>query len=164
MAFSLRPATAAARRALIRPIRQFALTRTYSSGPVSPPPEGELAVGELQGIKFRVAPIKRVGENDDTKRARLLCRCSPPSYTFLPLLMFNTNFSYSTKRPIPKKRHPRIRPPPLNICKIPPPLHDNRPPLRIRPAPRRKRLGHILLGHAARSLRVVYLYQSLCGE
>ncbi|OAA55437.1 TPR repeat protein [Cordyceps fumosorosea ARSEF 2679] len=35
-------------------------------------PSGDLAVGELQGAKFRVEPLRRVGETDATKRARLL--------------------------------------------------------------------------------------------
>ncbi|KAH6609729.1 emi5 [Trichoderma cornu-damae] len=34
---------------------------------------GELQVGELQGATFRVEPLRRVGEDDSTKRARLLC-------------------------------------------------------------------------------------------
>lgn len=34
---------------------------------------GELGVGELQGATFRIEPLRRVGEDDSTKRARLLC-------------------------------------------------------------------------------------------
>ncbi|ATY61714.1 TPR repeat [Cordyceps militaris] len=37
-----------------------------------PEPTGELAVGELHGATFRVEPLRRVGETDATKRARLL--------------------------------------------------------------------------------------------
>ncbi|KAG5950377.1 hypothetical protein E4U53_005180 [Claviceps sorghi] len=59
MAFSIRPATAARR---LLPARLA--TRPYSTS--------DLAVGELQGIQFRVAPLRRTGEDDDTKRARLL--------------------------------------------------------------------------------------------
>lgn len=45
-------------------------------------PKGELAVGELQGAKFRIEPLRRVGETPDTKRARLLCAIPPtPSPT-----------------------------------------------------------------------------------
>ncbi|KID87751.1 early meiotic induction protein 5 [Metarhizium guizhouense ARSEF 977] len=70
---SLRPAAATARRAALLPHRLLTTTPRYSSTKAEPmPSQGELDVGELQGIKFRVAPIKRVGENDDTKRARLL--------------------------------------------------------------------------------------------
>ncbi|KAL7936568.1 Flavinator of succinate dehydrogenase domain-containing protein [Trichoderma chlorosporum] len=43
-----------------------ALRRNESSTP------GELGVGELQGATFRVEPLRRVGEDDSTKRARLL--------------------------------------------------------------------------------------------
>jgi len=33
----------------------------------------ELGVGEMEGITFKVEPLKRVGEEVATKRARLLC-------------------------------------------------------------------------------------------
>lgn len=33
----------------------------------------ELDVGEMEGITFKVEPLKRVGEELATKRARLLC-------------------------------------------------------------------------------------------
>ncbi|GAB0135368.1 hypothetical protein EsDP_00003708 [Epichloe bromicola] len=71
MASALRPATAA-RRALLtmRPLRLA--TRSHSAASSPPQQPGELGVGELQGIKFRVAPLRRAGEDDDTKRARLL--------------------------------------------------------------------------------------------
>ncbi|TWU72539.1 succinate dehydrogenase assembly factor 2 [Metarhizium rileyi] len=69
MSWSLRPAAAAARRAALT----HRLTTRCSSTKAQPAPsQNDLAVGELQGIEFRVAPIKRVGETDDTKRARLL--------------------------------------------------------------------------------------------
>ncbi|KAJ6779445.1 hypothetical protein PWT90_05424 [Aphanocladium album] len=35
-------------------------------------PSGEMQVGELQGAKFRIEPLRRVGETPETKRARLL--------------------------------------------------------------------------------------------
>ncbi|KAM5433886.1 Succinate dehydrogenase assembly factor 2 mitochondrial [Microsporum ferrugineum] len=34
--------------------------------------KGELEVGEMEGITFKVEPLKRKGEDDSTKRARLL--------------------------------------------------------------------------------------------
>ncbi|EGE02058.1 hypothetical protein TEQG_01098 [Trichophyton equinum CBS 127.97] len=34
--------------------------------------KGELAVGEMEGITFKVEPLKRKGEDNSTKRARLL--------------------------------------------------------------------------------------------
>lgn len=48
-------------------ISTTALRRSDNSTP------GELQVGELQGATFRVEPLRRVGEDDATKRARLLC-------------------------------------------------------------------------------------------
>lgn len=44
-----------------------ALRRNESSTP------GELGVGELQGATFRIEPLRRVGEDASTMRARLLC-------------------------------------------------------------------------------------------
>lgn len=82
----------AARRALRtprggRPLSAFAprcmATPSDAYGSVKMPrmrpdeePTGELAVGELHGAKFRVEPLRRVGETDATKRARLLCTFS----------------------------------------------------------------------------------------
>lgn len=37
------------------------------------PQKPELGVGEMEGIRFKVEPIKRTGEDTATKRARLLC-------------------------------------------------------------------------------------------
>jgi hypothetical protein len=34
----------------------------------------ELGVGEMEGITFRVEPLRRVGEDPSTMRARLLCK------------------------------------------------------------------------------------------
>lgn len=44
-------------------------------------PDGELGVGELRGASFRVEPLRRVGEDVKTLRARLLrtCQDSPPN-------------------------------------------------------------------------------------
>lgn len=33
----------------------------------------ELDVGEMKGAKFKVEPLRRTGEDDNTLRARLLC-------------------------------------------------------------------------------------------
>lgn len=38
----------------------------------------ELGVGELEGAKFRVEPLRRIGEDANTMRARLLCPFFPP--------------------------------------------------------------------------------------
>ncbi|KAK2593533.1 Succinate dehydrogenase assembly factor 2 mitochondrial [Conoideocrella luteorostrata] len=83
MAFSLGPAApraaprAALRARIIPPLRATTIclpsSRCNSSSSASSSArQPELAVGELQGIKFRVAPLRRTGETDDTKRARLL--------------------------------------------------------------------------------------------
>jgi hypothetical protein len=42
-------------------------------GPAKP----ELEVGEMEGITFKVEPLKRAGEDTTTMRARLLCLSSP---------------------------------------------------------------------------------------
>lgn len=70
----------------LRPIARrtaFPIRRTFVSSSLrlsNPPklrpeadPEHELQVGELQGAKFRIEPLRRVGEDANTKRARLLC-------------------------------------------------------------------------------------------
>jgi len=90
MAFSIRPVVA--RRCVARacasststaPTRAVtASLRLYSSSsaPVDAPSTGELGVGELQGAKFRIEPLRRTGEDAETKRARLVCTfcCSLP--------------------------------------------------------------------------------------
>lgn len=44
------------------------------SGPIDPQPASELQLGELPGGTFRIEPLRRVGEDITTTRARLLCR------------------------------------------------------------------------------------------
>jgi hypothetical protein len=44
---------------------------------------GELGVGEMEGAKFKVEPIKRTGEDPNTMRARLLC---PFLHLFHPVI------------------------------------------------------------------------------
>lgn len=65
---SLRPAVA--RRFVSIPVRPLSTTVSLRSDNVS---SQEFEVGELQGAKFRVEPLRRVGEDDATKRARLVC-------------------------------------------------------------------------------------------
>lgn len=66
---SLRPAARriAASHILLR--RLATTPRRHNDGPA----QGELGVGELQGAKFKIEPLRRVGEDSNTKRARLLC-------------------------------------------------------------------------------------------
>lgn len=40
-------------------------------------PNADLEVGEMEGAKFRVEPIRRTGEDGNTLRARLLCLFLP---------------------------------------------------------------------------------------
>ena len=100
---SLRPISRAAVRAassktLLRP-----LVRLYSSKPdPSTIPNHELDVGELQGAKFKIEPLRRVGEDPSVMRARLLCQFSSPS---LPLqarthTYILTQFLFQKHKPI----------------------------------------------------------------
>ena len=36
-------------------------------------PNAEMGVGEMEGAKFKVEPLRRTGEDANTMRARLLC-------------------------------------------------------------------------------------------
>jgi hypothetical protein len=38
-----------------------------------------MAVGELEGAKFRIEPLRRTGEDAETMRARLTCTCTTSS-------------------------------------------------------------------------------------
>lgn len=102
----LRPA---ARRALRSPMRRpfsayaprCMATPSDAYGSVKMPrmrpddePTGELAVGELHGAKFRVEPLRRVGETDSTKRARLLCTCCPIACFLLRPIRPHTHMFY----------------------------------------------------------------------
>lgn len=39
--------------------------------------QSEYAVGEMEGISFKVEPLRRTGEDLPTMRSRLLCWCTP---------------------------------------------------------------------------------------
>ncbi|KAH8785299.1 Flavinator of succinate dehydrogenase-domain-containing protein [Diaporthe sp. PMI_573] len=69
---ALRPAS---RRILsARPIVATAVPARWqhnNSGPFDPVPGHEMAVGELEGAKFRIEPLRRTGEDAETMRARL---------------------------------------------------------------------------------------------
>ncbi|KAL7816564.1 DUF339 domain-containing protein [Trichoderma aethiopicum] len=71
---ALRPAAAAPFRCLVAASRArcafttSSLRRSDDAGATA----GELGVGELQGATFKIEPLRRVGEDDATKRARLL--------------------------------------------------------------------------------------------
>ena len=63
------------------------------------------------------------------------------------------------RRPVAQARDPRVGPPPVHLRRQAPPLHDARAAHAVRPPARRERLGHILLGDAARALRGVHIDQ-----
>jgi hypothetical protein len=54
----------------------YILPRSNSSDS-STPPHRDLEVGELQGAKFKIEPLRRTGEDAATTRARLLCEFAP---------------------------------------------------------------------------------------
>ncbi|RSL76013.1 hypothetical protein CEP51_010351 [Fusarium floridanum] len=67
----MRPAVAAVasrRFILMRPLSMTTVRRATDDASQA----SELNVGELQGAKFRIEPLRRVGEDDATKRARLV--------------------------------------------------------------------------------------------
>ncbi len=90
----LRPATARQLyRSAFRPAAapaMFARRRPMSSAGDQKPPE--LGVGEMEGAKFKIEPLRRTGEDDATTRARLLCKHSPwASLGVVPLLSWDTH-------------------------------------------------------------------------
>jgi succinate dehydrogenase assembly factor 2 len=56
--------------------------------PIDPPSGGEMGVGELEGAKFKIEPLRRVGEDEKTMRARLVCKSQRygPAPILLPKL------------------------------------------------------------------------------
>jgi hypothetical protein len=53
----------------------------------------ELGVGEMEGAKFKVEPLRRTGEDANTMRARLLCPFLAPVPTLLPPSHFDHIFT-----------------------------------------------------------------------
>jgi hypothetical protein len=100
----------------------------------------ELGVGEMEGITFKVEPLKRTGEDVTTKRARLLC-LSPPihpnQYDILDIYRINRTI-LTTSRPKPQARNPRVRLAPVHLCRRLPGQDGPRPACRVRPFPGRE--------------------------
>ena len=48
-------------------------------------PNAEMGVGEMEGAKFKVEPLRRTGEDGNTMRARLLC-ASSATFPWRPLI------------------------------------------------------------------------------
>ncbi|KAI0134166.1 TPR repeat protein [Xylariales sp. AK1849] len=77
---SLRTVGRPVRRALPRAVaalRPFSTTpgfraRVSNAPPVDPATQGEMGVGELEGAEFKIEPMRRVGEDERTMRARLV--------------------------------------------------------------------------------------------
>jgi succinate dehydrogenase assembly factor 2 len=69
------------RRLLGRPLSTVTALRANVSNapPRDPPAQPDIGVGELEGAKFRIEPMRRVGEDEKTMRARLVCKCAPAS-------------------------------------------------------------------------------------
>ena len=72
---TLRPLAAATIRSLPGNARYLSVTVPLRAD-AQQPADGELQVGELEGAKFRIEPLRRTGEDDATKRARLVCTSS----------------------------------------------------------------------------------------
>ena len=49
-----------------------------------PGADGEIGVGEMEGAKFKVEPLRRTGEDANTMRARLLCNDASQALNPLP--------------------------------------------------------------------------------
>ncbi|KAF3345259.1 hypothetical protein VdG2_06510 [Verticillium dahliae VDG2] len=66
------------RPSLLRPVAP-AVLRTFASKPdpiqIDSQIQHDLEVGELQGAKFKIEPLRRTGEDATTMRARLLYQC-----------------------------------------------------------------------------------------
>lgn len=73
-------------RSLQRQLTTSAVLRSQNASGANPArkPELELDVGELEGIKFKVEPLRRQGEETSTMRARLLCTLPPLTYLSRP--------------------------------------------------------------------------------
>ena len=67
---TIRPA--AARITLVTSARRFLATTAPRFNFSGNENTGELGLGELEGAKFKIEPLRRVGEDDATKRARLI--------------------------------------------------------------------------------------------
>lgn len=103
---SFRPATRALARARQPLCAVLRLTpkRFESSHPAS---NRDLEVGELQGASFKIEPLRRVGEDAATMRARLLCT-------------FSLLRKPHSRIPLPRFPSPDS-PPPIPPCPHPPP-------------------------------------------
>jgi hypothetical protein len=106
----------------------------------------DLEVGELQGAKFKIEPLRRTGEDVQTMRARLLCECSTSSLLCLSRArdMLNNDVEIckdtlltvrSNHRPISQAWHTRVGSPSQHIRSGQPVYHERDAAGTIRPIP-----------------------------
>lgn len=104
----------------------------------------ELGVGEMEGITFKVEPLKRKGEDTATMRARLLCTSrkkhanarTPMSRSTFEQIHAYTKGTFADhcfvgNRPKSKERNSRIRSPPLHLRRRLPRENDPRTTPRV---------------------------------
>lgn len=76
-------------------------TERMTGGTQGEPKEGpnaDMGVGEMEGAKFKVEPLRRTGEDPNTMRARLLCSSPPLTYSHM---IFLDSLSMSKNTNIP---------------------------------------------------------------
>ncbi|EEY14305.1 DUF339 domain-containing protein [Verticillium alfalfae VaMs.102] len=111
------------RPSLLRPMAP-AILRTFASKPdpiqIDSQIQHDLEVGELQGAKFKIEPLRRTGEDATTMRARLLYQCRKRGTLESDLLLSTFADTHlptmshaqmqQTSRPVPTRRPQKLRP------------------------------------------------------
>lgn len=73
----LRPARHVLARSRVTPriygIMNMNMTMRGMANSIGDGPPREMSVGELEGADFKIEPLRRVGEDEKTMRARLVC-------------------------------------------------------------------------------------------
>lgn len=85
-------------------------TDRMTGGTQNPPTDGNdnLQVGEIEGGSFKVEPLRRTGEDDNTMRARLLCPFLRVPVNPSHFSAFRASFAdFSTYRSESEAGHPR---------------------------------------------------------
>lgn len=103
------PRAALAAAAGVRPFSastSFAARVTHAA-PIDPPAKGEMGVGELEGAEFKIQPLRRVGEDAKTMRARLVCKFSRASTDGEKSSTQIISLSLSMLSPTTDAHHPR---------------------------------------------------------
>lgn len=76
-----------------------------------------LEVGEIEGGSFKVEPLRRTGEDINTMRARLVCKLARHRKGRV------ADADFPAYRSKPEKRHIRVRPPSIHLCRREPRNH-----------------------------------------